>query len=247
MLCLLLSFLQLAELLCCREPCFLISARLRLPGLYFKMALYLTPFSQVICASDLSFPRHIALHFVARTLFVFKWAFRVVAQVFPSHWFPFWLTKEDGCEEQLREDAFILLFSWSCGILQWREGLLLLPVLLFLEKLLNAVDCIELYWCPIYLHKKMNALLKLLLLLHLDVLFCITVRPGADCCCWRWSAMCFPGIWIWRRFIFIVYFSFFLATKHFLPLPFPLIGVQCTYSIDFADKLGVLSECIAFF
>lgn len=115
-------FLQLAELLCCREPCFLISARLRLPGLYFKMALYLTPFSQVICASDLSFSGHVALHFVARALFVFKWAFRVVAQVFPSHWFPFWLTKKDGCEEQLREDAFILLISWLCRVfaVAWR-------------------------------------------------------------------------------------------------------------------------------
>lgn len=94
---------------------------------------------------------------------------------------------------------------------------------------------------------KVNALLKLLLLLHLDVLFCVTVRTSADCCSWRWRAMCFPEIWISRGFIFIVYFSFFLATKCFLPLPFPLIWVQCTYCIDFADKPGVLGECIAFF
>lgn len=60
-----------------------------------------------------------------------------------------------------------------------------------------------------------NALLKLLLLLHLEVLFCITVRPGADCGSWRWRAMCFPQIWISRGFIFIVYFSFFLPQNAF--------------------------------
>lgn len=68
--CCAVFFLPLTELLCCTEPYLLISARLRLPGLHIKMALCLTPFSQVLCASDLSFQGHVAPLFVVSSLCV---------------------------------------------------------------------------------------------------------------------------------------------------------------------------------
>lgn len=70
--CCAVLFLPLTELLCCTEPYLLISARLRLPGLHIKMALCLIPFSQVLCASDLSFQGHIT-PLLLLTLFVFSW------------------------------------------------------------------------------------------------------------------------------------------------------------------------------
>lgn len=131
LLCLLFFFLQLAELLCCREPwfcnnCQAVSVETRLQnGSVFNAILS----GNLLLWSVFSGPHSIAFCFALLLCLNECSGF---AQVFSFVGFSSRVTKVNGCQEQLREDAFPPLIP-LLGVRLWSrsQGFLVLRRLYF--------------------------------------------------------------------------------------------------------------------